>query len=155
MVLAHKKTSYQQEKVNYFEVGSKEIFMKKSIAMVFCAGMLAVLTGCTSVSTTNRLSDMRMGNPKTNQLVQVNAEIWGVYLFGCIPLFTGSATVAGNTTIFTNTVRLDYGVLVATKAARDMDASKIEAMNTSFSTWGWFPLLLVEKSIQVSLTASK
>ena len=129
--------------------------MKKIMMLLLCAGMLAVLTGCTSVVTTNRFNDMRMGNPKTNQLVQVNAEIWGVYLFGFLPLFAGSATVPGNTTLFTNTVRLDYGVLQATNAARNMDATKIETMNTMFSSMTLFPFLLTEKSIQVSLTASK
>ena len=129
--------------------------MKKIMMLLVCAGMLAVLTGCTSAVTTNRLNDMRMGNPKTNQLIQVNAEIWGVYLFGFIPLFAGSATVPGNTTIFTDTVRLDYGVFQATSAARNMDATKIEAMNTMFLTTTLFPFLLTRKSIQVSLTASK
>lgn len=129
--------------------------MKKIMMLLMCAGMLAVLTGCTSAVTTNRFNDMRMGNPKTNQLIQVNAEIWGVYLFGCIPLFAGSATVPGNTTIFTDTVRLDYGVFQATSAARNMDATKIEAMNTMFSSTTLFPFLLMRKSIQVSLTASK
>lgn len=129
--------------------------MKKAIAITVCAGMLAVLTGCTSVATTTRLNDMRMGTPKTNQLVQVNAEIWGVFLFGFIPLFSGNASNPGSTTMFANTVRLDYGMLLATNAARNMDASKIEAVNSHFSSTTLFPLFLTQKSIQVSLTAAK
>jgi uncharacterized protein YceK len=129
--------------------------MKKMTALALCVGMLAILAGCTSVSTTTRLNDMRMGTPKTNQLLQINAEIWGVYLFGFIPLFAGNASTPGSTTIFANTVRLDYSVLLATNAARNMDASKIEAMNTLFSSTTLFPFLLTQKSIQVSLTASK
>jgi uncharacterized protein YceK len=129
--------------------------MKKTVVLALCAGMLAVLTGCTSVSTTDRLSDMRMGTPKTNQLVQVNAEVWGVYLFGFIPLFSGSASAPGNTTVFTHTVRQDYAVLHATNAARSKNATKIEAMTVLFSSSTWFPIFLIEKNVQVSLTASK
>ncbi len=129
--------------------------MKKLIAMSFCAAMLAVLTGCTSVATTTRLNDMRMGTPKTNQLVQIHTEIWGVYLFGFIPLFAGNASNPGSTAAFSDTVRLDYSMLLATNAARNMDATKIEAVNSHFSSSTIFPIFLTMKSFQVSLTASK
>lgn len=130
--------------------------MKKITALCFCTAILAVLTGCSSVQTTQRLNHMRSGTPPKEDLVQIHTQIDGVFLFGFIPLFSGSANTPGKTTMFMNTIRQDYAVLMATSAARQMGATTIENINTTFHSHSQFPwFFLTDKCVQVSLLASK
>ncbi len=130
--------------------------MKKIIALCFCTAMVIVLTGCSSVQTTQRLNHMRTGAPPKDDPVQVHVMIDGVYLFGFIPLISGSANTPGKTTMFMNTVRQDYAVLMATSAARQLGATQIENLNTTFHSRPQFPwFFLTDKWVQVSLLATK
>ncbi len=116
--------------------------MAKKFFMAAMAAVLAVtFNACSSIST------------GTTVPVHVNGEIWGVYLFGILPLMTGSSAAPGSTTLFKDTVRIDNAVSMLTKRAKDMEANRVNDL-TSFKTSSWL-LLFSVKEVQVSGNALK
>lgn len=85
--------------------------------------------------------------------VHLNGEIWGIYLFGLLPLMAGSSTSPGATTMFKDTVRIDNAVSMLTKRAKEMDANRVNDLSTTRSSMWLF--LFSYKAVQVSGNALK
>ena len=85
--------------------------------------------------------------------VHLNGEIWGIYLFGLLPLMARSSTSPGATTMFKDTVRIDNAVSMLTKRAKEMDANRVNDLSTTRSSMWLF--LFSYKAVQVSGNALK
>ena len=84
--------------------------MAKKFFMAAMAAVLAVtFTACSSISTGTTVHGMKLSDSDVTTVpVHVNGEIWGVYLFGILPLMTGSSAAPGSTTLFKDTVRTAF-----------------------------------------------
>ena len=129
--------------------------MAKKFFMAAMAAVLAVtFTACSSISTGTTVHGMKLSDSDVTTVpVHVNGEIWGVYLFGILPLMTGSSAAPGSMTLFKDTVRVDNAVSMLTKRAKDMEANRVNDV-TSFKTSTWL-LLFAVKEVQVSGKALK
>ncbi|MDD2404028.1 MAG: hypothetical protein PHI56_05765 [Victivallaceae bacterium] len=130
--------------------------MKKVFALMFCSVALAGSIGCSHVAATNRLNNMRFQDAPRNEVFHINSQIYGVYLFGVLPIFSGSANAADKTSVFTDTVRLDYATLLATAAARELQATRLKDINSRIDSHMIFPFFFLSyKSVEVNVTAVK
>lgn len=124
--------------------------------MMLGAIALALVTGCSYVSATNRVNGMTYQDAPRSEVFHVNSQIYGVYLFGALPIFSGSANSADKTSMFSDTVRLDYTTLMATSAARALGANKLKDINSRIVSHMIFPFFFISyKSVEVNVTAVK
>ena len=74
--------------------------MAKKFFMAAMAAVLAVtFTACSSISTGTTVHGMKLSDSDVTTVpVHVNGEIWGVYLFGILPLMTGSSRIRSAST---------------------------------------------------------
>lgn len=130
--------------------------MKRVMIMMLGAVALALVAGCSYVSATNRVNGMTYQDAPRNEVFHVNSQIYGVYLFGALPIFSGSANSADKTSAFSDTVRLDYATLMATSAARALGANKLKDINSRIVSHMIFPFFFLSyKSVEVNVTAVK
>ena len=116
---------------------------------------LSVLfTACSSVSTGTNLHDMKLSESNDLETIaHLNGDVWGVYLFGILPLFTGSTATPGTCAVFKDTVRIDNAVSMLSKKAADLEASRVTDLSSATSS-SWLFLISL-KSVQVSGNALK
>lgn len=111
-----------------------------------------ILTGCTSVKTTDKFNGMELtAVPKAKTVTHINADIYGVYLFNFVPLFCGSSAASGKTSVFKDTVTLDNAMLHMTAAARNAGCNRVTDVTSNIdSTWLPLTFILWRKNAQVS-----
>ena len=128
--------------------------MKKILMTAVSAALALAFTACSSVRTGTNLHEIKLTETDNVQTIaHMHADVWGVYLFGLLPLFTGSTSTPGACAIFKDTVRLDNAVSMMTKRAANLEATRILSL-TSESTCVWL-LLVSVKDIQLSGNAVK
>jgi len=89
--------------------------MKKSLIVAGTAFVLAVLTGCTTVESTQKFNAMGLGTPNEKAVGHTYVEIPGVFLFG-LPIVTGSPAGDGEWTMFHWTLNSENAVYLLTVA---------------------------------------
>lgn len=123
--------------------------MKRILMTAVSAALALAFTACSSVRTGTNLHEIKLTETDNVQTIaHMHADVWGVYLFGILPLFTGSTTTPGACAVFKDTVRLDNAVSMITKKAVNLDASRLLSL-TSESTCVWL-LIVSVKDVQVS-----
>ena len=129
--------------------------MARKFFMAAMAATLAVVfTACSSIMTGTTVHGMKLSDSDVTTVpVHLNGEIWGIYLFGLLPLMAGSSTSPGATTMFKDTVRIDNAVSMLTKRAKEMDANRVNDLSTTRSSM-WF-FLFSYKAVQISGNALK
>lgn len=128
--------------------------MKKFIMTAISAALALSFTACSSVRTGTNLHEIKLTETDNVQTIaHMHADVWGVYLFGLLPLFTGSTATPGACAIFKDTVRLDNAVSMMTKKAVNLEASRILNL-TSESTCVWLFVVSI-KDVQLSGNAVK
>ncbi len=114
--------------------------MKKMILAAFAA--VAVLSGCTSIETSSRFSALSVGDGDARPVKHIYGKMTGCYLFGFIPLLTGSAAEVDKSAIFRNTLKIDNMVLFLTAEARSgAQAVRVQDLQTSTGSFFLFPLI--------------
>ena len=116
---------------------------------------LSVLfTACSSVTTGTNLHDMKLSESNELQTIaHLNGDVWGIYLFGILPLFTGSTATPGSCAVFKDTVRLDNAVSMLSRKAAALEATRVTDLSSATSSTWLF--LISMKSVQVSGNALK
>lgn len=112
------------------------------------------MTGCSSFQTAANLNRVKIipGAQAQDYQAHINAEVWGVYLLGAIPMFTGSTLTPGRCTFFNDTVNVSSAVGMATKLTRSrLNADKIYDLQTTTDCAWIIPSgIFWYKSVQVS-----
>ena len=127
---------------------------RKFFMMAMAAALAVVLTACSSIMHGTTVHGMKLSDSDVTTVpVHLNGEIWGIYLFGLLPLMAGSSTSPGSSTVFKDTVRVDNAVSMLTKRAKEMDANRVNDLTTYRSSM-WF-FLFSYKAVQVSGNALK
>ena len=128
--------------------------MKKILMTAVSAALALAFTACSSVRTGTNLHDMKLTETDNVQTIaHMHADVWGVYLFGLLPLFTGSTTTPGACAIFKDTVRLDNTISMLTKRAMNLEATRLLSL-TSETTCVWLFVVSI-KDVQASANAVK
>lgn len=128
--------------------------MKKVFAAAMAVTLSVLFTACSSVTTGTNLHDMKLSESNDLQTIaHLNGDVWGIYLFGILPLFTGSTATPGSCAVFKDTVRLDNAVSMLAKKAAALDASRVTDLSSATSS-AWL-FLISMKSVQVSGNALK
>ena len=115
--------------------------MKQSL-MVAAAFALAVLTGCTTVESTQKFNAMGLGTPNEKAVCHTYVEIPGVFLFG-LPIFVGGTDGDGSWTMFRRTLNSETAVYLLTKEAKSKGAARVINVNVrrTHDQLIWFPFL--------------
>ncbi|MCP3967022.1 MAG: hypothetical protein GY750_13935 [Lentisphaerae bacterium] len=128
--------------------------MKKMLSLVAVAVAAVVLTGCSSLETTDHFNSLGVATSRTKPIAHINVNIWGVFLFNSIPIMSGSVNSAGKLSAFMDTATLDNAMLMMTRRARGIGASKVLDVSSDVrSYWLWYTLLFWCREAQVSGTA--
>lgn len=130
--------------------------MKKLLVLSLAAlASIVVFTGCTSIEYAEKFNSLPVGDSSNNApLAHINVRITGMYLFGCLPIVTGSAASTGKCAGFSDNVTVDTAVLLLTRTARGMGGTRMYDIVSSRSG---FPLLffLSFDSVEVSGTVAR
>lgn len=127
---------------------------RKFFMMAMAAALAVVFTACSSIMPGTTVHGMKLSDSDVTTVpVHLNGEIWGIYLFGLLPLMAGSSTSPGSSTVFKDTVRVDNAVSMLTKRAKEMDANRVNDLTTYRSSM-WF-FIFSYKAVQVSGNALK
>lgn len=118
--------------------------MKK---MFVLCGVLAaaLLTGCSTVESTQKFNAMGLGTPNEKAVCHTFVEIPGVFLFG-LPIVTGSPKGDGEWTMFHWTLNNENVVYMLTKEAKSKGAARV--INVTVSRTHDTPLMLPFLSYQ-------
>ena len=131
--------------------------MMKKLA-VFAAGLVtaAVLAACSSFEIGATPNDVKIASGDTEAVAHVNADIWGIYVFG-LPVISGSSVEPGKCVVFSDTVDTSNAISFLTRnTRRKLNASAITDVQSERTT-GWLvpTLFFFYRDIQVSGNAVK
>ena len=127
--------------------------LKKALLTAAAASLALVFTGCSSFQTATNLNGVQLStDPSRTAVAHVHAEIWGVYIFGSIPIFTGSTIMPERCAMFEDNVTIPRTIGMATKLTKArLNAQYLDALQSESSSCWLFPTLIFwYKSIQVS-----
>jgi hypothetical protein len=126
-------------------------------SLVAAIALTVVFAGCSTVRTTQKFNGLNTTlSPKVQPIAHINTQIYGLYLFNAFPVFSGSPNDTGKTASFRDTVTLDNGMYMLTKAAREDGANRVVDVQSHYSS-NWYSLSLIfwVREIQVSGNAVK
>ena len=127
--------------------------LKKAFLTAAAASLTLVFAGCSSFQTATNLNDVKLSPaPDRTTVAHVHGEVWGIYLLGCIPFFTGSTITPERCALFEDnvTVPRTVGMVTKTTQAR-LNAPYLDNLQSESTSCWLFPTILFwYKSIQVS-----
>ena len=130
--------------------------MKKVLLLPVAVLMIMWMAGCTSVDVAPKFNSLQKPGSPATPAAHINVDIDGLYLFGLLPIWTGSAAEDGYAAIFTNTVKLENAVSLLTRVARnEYNAREITDLNSSINHVFFLPPLFSYKSVEVSGTVNR
>lgn len=124
---------------------------------LFIIGTVAVFIfqACSTVEVSRKLNDQKLVL-EGQTIGNINADIYGYYLFSVIPIVTGDPYKEGLLKFFTDTITVPHGVDMLTRKSLALGADHVVDMHTTYVS-EWMPIWLVlwEKEVQVSGNAIK
>ena len=122
--------------------------MKK--VFVLC-GVLAValLSGCSTVESTQKFNAMGLGTPNEKAVCQTYVEIPGLFFFG-LPIIVGSPKGDNEWTVFQWTLNNENAVYMLTKEAKSKGAARVINVTVSRTHDTLFLPFLSYQTIQAS-----
>lgn len=127
--------------------------LKQFAAAVAALVLGAFFAGCSSFQTATNLNDVKLTTePGKTSIAHVHGEVWGVYLLGVIPFFTGSTITPGSCAMFENNVTVPRAVGMVTKTTQSrLNAPYLTDLQSEKTSVWLFPTVLFwYKSIAVS-----
>ena len=111
--------------------------MKKNIV---CAALAAValLTGCTSIESTQKFNGLGLGNKEEKAVCLTHVTMTGFYLFG-LPIIVGSAAEDGKSALFMDNLQAEHAVALLTREAKARGAARVSNVVVNYND---FPMLL-------------
>ncbi len=125
--------------------------MKKLACIAACVISAVALTACSSFEIASNTNDVKFTTTDAETLAHVNADIWGVYVFG-LPVISGSSVQPGKCVVFSDTVDTANAISFLTlNARRRLNATTITDVQTERTT-GWLvpTVFFFYRDIQVS-----
>ena len=125
--------------------------MKKLACLAACVISAVALSACSSFEIGSNTNDVKFTTTDAETLAHVNADIWGVYVFG-LPIVSGSSVQPGRCVVFSDTVDTANAISFLTyNAKRRLNASTITDVQTERTT-GWLvpTVFFFYRDIQVS-----
>ena len=130
--------------------------MKQMILAGLAACVAAAVAGCASVSVVKDLNGQKLTPGGEEPVAHINGDIYGYYLFGCIPLITGDPQNPGSQSYFHNTVKAEDAVEMVTRKSKELGASKLTDLTSREDSTGLQTLFIVwYRDVQVSGNAVK
>ena len=127
--------------------------LKKALFTAAAASLALVFAGCSSFQTATNLNDVKLStDPERTTVAHVHGEVWGIYLLGCIPFFTGSTITPERCALFEDNVTIPRAAGMVTKTAQArLNAPYLADMQSETTSYWLFPTILFwYKSIQIS-----
>lgn len=125
--------------------------MKKLACFAACVISAVALTACSSFEIGSNTNDVKFTTTDAETLAHVNADIWGVYVFG-LPVISGSSVEPGKCVVFSDTVDTSNAISFLTRNARKkLNATTITDVQTERTT-GWLvpTVFFFYRDVQVS-----
>ena len=125
--------------------------MKKLACLAVCVLSAIGLSACSSFEIGTNTNDVKFTTAEAETLGHVNADIWGVYVFG-LPVISGSSVQPGRCVVFSDTVDTANAISFLTYNARKrLNATTITDVQTERTT-GWLlpTVFFFYRDIQVS-----
>ena len=125
--------------------------MKKLACLAACVISAVALSACSSFEIGSNTNDVKFTTTDAETLAHVNADIWGVYVFG-LPVISGSSVEPGKCVVFSDTVDTSNAISFLTRNARKkLNATTITDVQTERTT-GWLvpTVFFFYRDIQVS-----
>ena len=125
--------------------------MKKLACLAVCVLSAIGLAACSSFEMATNTNNVKFTTGEAETLGHVNADIWGVYVFG-LPVISGSSVEPGKCVVFSDTVDTSNAVsFLTTNVRKKLNATTITDV-TSERTTGWLvpTLFFFYRDIQVS-----
>ena len=124
--------------------------MKKMI--VPCGALLlvlALLSGCSTVESTQKFNALGLGTPNEKAVCQTYVEIPGVFFFG-LPIIVGSPKGDNEWTAFQFTLNNENAVYMLTKEAKSKGAARVINVTVSRTYDSLFLPFLTYQTMQAS-----
>ena len=114
----------------------------KKIMLLCGVTALVLLSGCSTVESTQKFNALGLGTPNEKAVCQTFVEIPGVFLFG-LPIVVGSPKGDNEWTMFQWTLNNDTAVYMLTKEAKSKGAARVINVNVrrTHDQLIWFPFL--------------
>ena len=125
--------------------------MKKIACIAACVISAVALTACSSFEIGSNTNEVKFTTGEAETLAHVNADIWGVYVFG-LPVISGSSVEPGKCVVFSDTVDTSNAISFLTRNARKkLNATTITDVQTERTT-GWLvpTVFFFYRDVQVS-----
>lgn len=125
--------------------------MKKLAFLAACALSAVALSACSSFEIGSNTNEVKFTTTEAETLAHVNADIWGVYVFG-LPVISGSSVEPGKCVVFSDTVDTGNAISFLTRnAQKKLNANTIIDVQSERTT-GWLvpTLFFFYRDIQVS-----
>ncbi len=129
--------------------------MKKFVTVAACAAAILSFASCSSFQSATSLNDVKLTNdPSMESIGNVNAKIWGIYVFN-LPAVTGSSKESGKCTALTDTVTINDVVSLLTRQSKlGFKTDTLINLSTE-STSCWIPPFCVYRSVEASANVVK
>jgi len=129
--------------------------MKARIMCLVAVLAIACVAGCASVDTGKKLNGLALASDG-KEIAHVNAQSWGIYFLPIFPLITGNtSSTSGGMAFLMDTCRVEPVVDMATRAGKEMGASRMDDLQSDVTSFSVIPMLIWYKSVQVSGNAIK
>ena len=102
----------------------------KKVVLFAAAAVAAVITGCTTVESTQVFNRMGLGNPDEKAVCVTHVEMPGYYLFG-LPIITGSPKGDGEWSMFRYNQTTANVIYLLTKEAKARRAARVINVHVS------------------------
>ena len=122
--------------------------MKKMF--VLCGALVAaLLSGCSTVESTQKFNALGLGTPNEKAVCHTYVQISGVFLFG-LPIVVGSPKGDNEWTMFQWTLNDENVVYMLTKEAKSKGAARVNSVTVSHTHDTVFPPFVSYQTIQAS-----
>jgi len=122
--------------------------MKKIV--ILCGVLaLALLSGCSTVESTQKFNAMGLGTPREKAVCQTYVEIPGFFIFG-LPIIVGSPKGDNEWTAFQWTLNNENAVYMLTKEAKSKGAARVINVTVSRTHDTWLLPFFSYQTIQAS-----
>ena len=123
----------------------------KKVILFAAAAIAAIITGCTTVDSTQVFNRMGLtANPSEKAVCVTHVEIPGYYFFG-LPIFVGSTRGDGEGPVFRNNLTAENAIYLLTKEAKMRKAARVVNVQVH-STESFIFFGICRRTIQASGT---
>lgn len=122
----------------------------KKVMLFAAAAIAAIITGCTTVDSTQVFNRMGLtANPSEKAVCVTHVEIPGYYFFG-LPIVTGSPKGDGEWSLFRYNLTATNAIYLLTKEVKERKAARvINVQVNKTETVTWIPFIM-KQTIQAS-----